>query len=68
MTIIHSLHDAIFSPQNSVELSQHLNKYQIKNSLLITKLLEHADLKFKSILKEAKPIVNSLNYFLVTRK
>lgn len=63
VTIIHSLHDDIFSPKNSVDLSQHLNKYQIKNSLLITKLLEHADLKFKNILKEAKPIINSLNYF-----
>lgn len=63
VTLIHSLNDEIFSPQNSVDLAQHLDKNQIKNSLLITKLLEHADLRFKSIIKEAMPIINSLNYF-----
>lgn len=63
ISIIHSQNDSIFLPWNSLSLSHHLNKHHVTNQLLITTLLDHADINFKSLVREALPILNAFNAF-----
>ncbi|MDI9818569.1 MULTISPECIES: hypothetical protein [unclassified Legionella] len=64
ITLIHSLNDTIFSPVNSIQLAEHLRKNNIKCHMLITSLLEHADISLKKIIREFPRVIKSLNYFL----
>lgn len=63
VTLIHSLNDTIFSPINSIQLAEQLSKNNINHHMVITRLLEHADIKVKNIIKELVPIIKSLNHF-----
>ena len=63
IAIIHSLNDGIFPPEESVLLSKLLTKKNINHRLVITSLLEHADINLKNIIKELIPMVKAFNYF-----
>ena len=63
IAIIHSSNDDIFPPRESILLSKLLNKKNMNHRLVITSLLEHADINLKNIIKELIPMVKAFNYF-----
>nr|HAT8714238.1 hypothetical protein [Legionella jordanis] len=63
ITLIHAYTDPIFSPENSCLLAEELTHRRIDNHLAITKMIAHADLVTKNIVKESIGIVKALNHF-----
>ena len=63
VTILHAEEDDVFSPEESVHLARDLRSQNIDTHLLVTKLLNHANLSPKYMLQEFFAIYRALNHF-----
>lgn len=63
ITLVHSYSDAIFLPENSSQLSNALSQYNINNHLVITKMLDHANLVNKHVIRESILLIKAFAHF-----